>query len=198
MALLLWGWPCWAGESVGDAVEGVGARAVELYPEQCDAGSAIVSTTAPSSYQIRGTVEVEQGVASASDEVIVVGEPCSAGVYNVNYVFFLLSADGKFSPLSFARPRVEWGDGGDPLVSGWWSGPLVTNASWDQESSTISGFARGRGLGDAGARGVWRVDQNGATLLYYERDDSYDGSYNPSVIFSAPGFEVERFVPSEI
>ena len=71
--------------------------------------------------------------------------PCDAGAYNVSFV--PLVATGPVGSRSFAVARFDIvpGDSGDRDAP-----PLIVNARWNARLGILTGFAKGRGLGDCG------------------------------------------------
>ncbi len=71
--------------------------------------------------------------------------PCDAGAYNVSFV--PLVGTGSAGSRSFAVAPFDFvpGDSGDRDAP-----PIIINARWNARLGILSGFAKGRGLGDCG------------------------------------------------
>jgi hypothetical protein len=58
----------------------------------------------------------------------------------------------------------------------------IINMSWDEKTSQLSAYAKGRGLGDCGTSSAWEWDDNGSYgnfVLVEERwKDDCDGVYD--------------------
>lgn len=118
---------------------------------------------------------------------------CSMGAYNLQTVVLMRTEFSGITPLAFARPDVtmihEVPD--DPeskviemRIVGYSSSPYLTNGGFDPAKGEFSEYSKWRGLGDASSVGRWTLMEEGARLLAYEVDASYDEEINPETVVS--------------
>lgn len=94
--------------------------------------------------------------ASIADDLGLIALPCGAsGAYNQLYVVYS-EQDGKLAPLVL------------PVMSD--AGPSTTNSAWNidwsQSTKTLTGFYKGRGLGDCGSYNVWTAESDEEGLRF--------------------------------
>lgn len=107
-----------------------------------------------------------------ADGLDLIGLPCgSPGAYNQPYAFYS-RYENKIVPISL------------PTISD--DGPTVTdtawNIDWSQKTLTLTGFFKGRGLGDCGIYDVWKATDRGEgrvrfVLLQERSKGDCDGNY---------------------
>lgn len=120
--------------------------------------------------------------------------PCSYGAYNLGSIFFFETEFDGLGPLHFAVPELDIDYAGDDdavvesvTVIGFSTMSTVVNASFDEETRTISSFSKWRGLGDAFSAGTWIFHDGHFMLREFAVDASYDGESTPETVYSAPG-----------
>ncbi|WP_164730445.1 DUF1176 domain-containing protein [Pelagibacterium montanilacus] len=119
---------------------------------------------------------------------------CSAGAYNVQFVYYIEDDYNGASPVAFAVPELDiryQDDDYDKAVesmtiTGFRTQNTLTNSEFDPETGTITSNGYWRGLGDASSLGVWRFTRGEFSLKTYDVDATYDGE-----------IELERLVDYE-
>lgn len=98
--------------------------------------------------------------------------PCGPpGAYNLSQVVLIYNLEGKEVK---AAPFPIMGNKGPSVID------YAINADWDDATSTLSAFYKGRGLGDCGIRTVWHWEggyYSNFELLEEFRKDDCDGEY---------------------
>jgi hypothetical protein len=87
---------------------------------------------------------------------------CGSGAYNVSVVPLIATRDGsglRIAPAAFDSPP-EAGDDGKPVL---------TNAEWDPKAERLSGYDKGRGVGDCGVTQKYAWD--GARFRLVEQNE---------------------------
>jgi hypothetical protein len=78
----------------------------------------------------------------ARHSVALVTHPCGNGAYNIFTSVFVVDETGRVRPAAFDAGTGMDPDGADPN--------MLVNADWDAKRRRLTGFAKGRGLGDCG------------------------------------------------
>lgn len=118
---------------------------------------------------------------------------CNMGAYNVQSVVLMRTEFYGITPLAFARPDLtmvyEVPD--DPeskvtevKIAGWSASPFLTNGGYDPDKGEFSEYSKWRGIGDASSVGRWKLVDEGARLVTYEVDATYDEEINPETLVS--------------
>lgn len=116
---------------------------------------------------------------------------CNMGAYNVQSVVLMKTEFYGITPLAFARPDLtmvyEVPD--DPeskvtevKIAGWSASPFLTNGGYDPDKSEFSDYSKWRGIGDASSVGRWKLVDEGARLVQFDVDASYDEEINPETL----------------
>ena len=116
---------------------------------------------------------------------------CNMGAYNLQSVVLIRTEFYGITPLAFARPDLtlvyEVPD--DPesrvtevKVAGWSASPFLTNGGFDPATGEFSEDSKWRGLGDASSSARWKLIDEGARLVQFDVDASYDGEINPETL----------------
>lgn len=113
---------------------------------------------------------------------------CSSGAYNSNVVVFLNHPTHGLQPLEFALPTYDTSDASEPLgpPTGWTTTPHLTNPQIDTASAMVHAFLKWRGVGDAGRQSSWSLATGQPRLIRDALDHTYDGTWNPTGVFTAP------------
>lgn len=116
---------------------------------------------------------------------------CFAGAYNASYVFFSWDAIEGLRPVALPTPQLDVQYPPDDYematitslaIIGYLARPLVTNASFDPATKTISSYSAWRGIGDASSGGTWVFKEGDFVLETYFVDPTYDGEAIPRTI----------------
>lgn len=118
---------------------------------------------------------------------------CNMGAYNLQSVVLMRTEFYGITPLAFARPDLtlvyEVPD--DPesrvtevKIAGWSASPFLTNGGFDPATAEFAEDSKWRGLDDASSSARWKLVDEGARLLRYDVDASYDGEINPETLVS--------------
>lgn len=121
-------------------------------------------------------------VAPVDEQASVYFLPCTEGAYNQAYVAYIMQPDSDFmDEILFARFSE---------ALGWQGTRYLYNPELDLSTLTLTAFELGRGIGDCGARGVWRWHEYGFKLLAFSvRDDcAFEGEPGKfPIVYLAPG-----------
>ncbi|QPN28927.1 DUF1176 domain-containing protein [Brucella sp. BO2] len=129
--------------------------------------AATCGGASPESFRLAGGF-----VTKIADGLDLVGLPCGApGAYNQPYVFYS-RYENRIVPVSL--PVIS-DDGPTTTDSAW-------NIDWNNRTRTLTGFFKGRGIGDCGTYDVWKVVDSGegrvSFVLKEERaKGDCDGNY---------------------
>lgn len=115
---------------------------------------------------------------------------CSAGAYNVNFVYYFDDPFQGLLPVAFAVPQYDVQYENDDFeaaveaidVRGFTTQLIITNAEFDPQTQAIENNAKWRGIGDASSGGRWIFERGNFVLKFYDVDASYDGEINPERI----------------
>lgn len=116
--------------------------------------------------------------------------PCFYGAYNFGSLWFTETEFDGLVPLHFAEPEfdIDYADDeqtafNDITVTGYTTKPALINAEFDEETRTIVNYSKWRGLADASSSGTWEFRSGQFVLTRYEVDPTYNGEYDPIVLF---------------
>lgn len=164
--------------------EDIKAKVKQMYGEDCNGDEILGDENIPLSQSLQ---------TGASGEQLTLWEAfCYGGANNVTSVYFLVNAQDKVTPLSFAEPvvSVSYVDGDTKgaikylKILGVSSTPFLVNPSFDPLTRTLSSHNRWRAPGDASASGHWSFNGESFSLIHYEVDASYDGKANPVTVMA--------------
>ena len=100
--------------------------------------------------------------------------PCGGpGAYNLVYAAYMFDAStGAVRKMTFPTMGPK-----GPTVQ-----QLIVNMSWDEQTSQVSAYSKGRGLGDCGTSSIWEWDGNGMygnfVLVEERTKEDCDGNYD--------------------
>lgn len=140
-------------------------------------------------------IKYAQAGALATDpltEVQLFSFVCMLAAYNENKVFYLSDSSGKeLHLLSFSEPHldIKYADEDSKKlksikVDGFTASIDLTNAEYDEKTTSISSFAKWRGIGDASSNGTWVFKDGQFLLQTYDVDATYDEEQNSISVFS--------------
>nr|WP_162623828.1 DUF1176 domain-containing protein [Paracoccus saliphilus] len=133
--------------------------------------------------------------------VTIFESTCDAGAYNLVQAFLIHTDRDGLRPLSFAVPVVQIPDehsrdhdqgfpatpGAALAITGYGTTMTLINPSVDEATGQIATMEKWRGLGDAGASGVWDLTATGYVLRRYMIDATYNGRIDPVTVLDLPG-----------
>jgi len=117
--------------------------------------------------------------------------PCTMGAYNLSTIYYQWDELNGLRQLSFAAPTMDIsyedeGNNESPVhsitVTGFEAADQLVNPEFDANASTLTSWAKWRGLGDAAATGTWAFRNGRFALVKYDVDASYDGEVNPQTV----------------
>ena len=118
--------------------------------------------------------------------------PCFYGAYNFGSLWFLETEFEGLVPLHFAEPEldIEYADDEQTVlksmkIAGFTTRAAPVNAVFDEETRTITGFSKWRGIADASSSGTWEFREGEFVLTRYEVDPTFDGEFNSVTVYDA-------------
>ncbi|WP_417593634.1 DUF1176 domain-containing protein [Parasphingorhabdus sp.] len=120
---------------------------------------------------------------------------CGSGAYNFSSVPYIgeyiengrATSGWTFRPAKFDRQPTWGGEGGLPML---------VNANWDEQTQTLSSYAKGRGLGDCGNAQNYIWDGEQFRMIDASAMDECRGAYEWITIWRAKYRKMEAGTPA--
>lgn len=107
---------------------------------------------------------------------------CGRGAYNEKHVYYLADELGAVTEVHFAEPQLEIHYKDDENaeldsmnVIGFKTQDGLINSDYDPKTTTITAWAKWRGVGDASSSGTWIFREGAFALVKFDVDPTYDG-----------------------
>jgi len=105
---------------------------------------------------------------------------CTAGAYNGSSILFMVEQE-QLVPIPLSIPLFN----AENEVLGFYSSIVHPELLYSEEEKSLVSFAKWRGVGDASSSGIYVFFQGEIILRSYSVDSTYDGEYNPLVIYES-------------